>query len=110
MHLVINASEVGPTLRLTLAGGIGLATADRLRDAVAAALASSAPKQIALDFARVSFIDSAGISTLVACHRSAAVAGTVLRLENVSPVMRRRLWATGLPFGASAAPPGQPQP
>ncbi|WFE20333.1 STAS domain-containing protein [Solwaraspora sp. WMMD937] len=96
MDFVITRSYQGTTVRLALHGELDLATAGEVRDAVTALLARSAPERIVLDLTCVSFIDSTGIGSLVACHQAAGVSGSRLELENISSFTRRQLWATGL--------------
>ncbi|WFE28448.1 STAS domain-containing protein [Solwaraspora sp. WMMD791] len=115
MDFVITKSFQGPTVRLALHGELDLATAGEVRDAVTAILARSTPARIVLDLKLVSFIDSTGIGSLVACHQAASVSGSRLELENLSGFARRQLWATGLlglfgfPAGAAVTDPAVPR-
>lgn len=107
MRITKTYSEGG--IRLAPFGEIDMASVGQVRDAIIAALAQEKPPAIVLDFKDVPLIDSTGMGELVRCHRAAAVSGTVLTLENLAPLPRRQLWATGLLglFGLAAPQPGK---
>ncbi|WP_167517426.1 STAS domain-containing protein [Micromonospora orduensis] len=96
MDLSIDTTRVGPVVRIRLHGEIDVATTGLVHDAVIAALTSDSVRQVLLDFAGLTFIDSSGMGTLVACQRAVAVRGGALRLENLAPFVRRQLFAAGL--------------
>ena len=50
---------------------------------------------VVLDLGDVDFIDSSGLRTLLAATRRASQRGTVVRLRNVRPTVRRMLEITG---------------
>jgi anti-sigma B factor antagonist len=107
MNLSIAETETNSTVRLAVRGEIDAANIGMLHDAVIATAAGHAPPTIILDFEDVSVIDSTGIGVLVACHKLAEVSGRSLRLENLTPFVRRQLFATGVLglFGHTCAPP-----
>jgi anti-anti-sigma factor len=74
-----------------------------VRDAVAAVLARTRPAQINLNLRLVSFIDSVGISALVAGFQTAQVSGVKLLVTEPSRFVHRQLWVTGL-LGLFGAP------
>jgi anti-anti-sigma factor len=96
VELTIDTVLVGPVTRFRLAGEMDVATSGFVNDAVIAALASDSVRDVILDVADLSFIDSSGMGTLVACQRAVAVRGGTLRLENLAHVVRRQLFAGGL--------------
>ncbi|WP_431918902.1 STAS domain-containing protein [Micromonospora wenchangensis] len=96
VELTIDTTRVGPVARVRLHGEIDVATTGLLHDAVIAALTSDAVREVVLDFAGLTFIDSCGMGTLVACERAVAVRGGALRLEGLTPFVRRQLFAAGL--------------
>ncbi|MDG4782273.1 STAS domain-containing protein [Micromonospora sp. WMMD961] len=96
MELTVDTVQVGPVTRIRLAGEMDLATSGFVHDAVIAALASDAVRDVILDVVGLTFIDSTGMGTLVACQRAVAVRGGILRLENLAHVVRRQLFAAGL--------------
>jgi anti-sigma B factor antagonist len=53
-------------------------------------------KRVILDLGGVGYIDSAGLSTLVACHISARKAGSEVKLLNLTKVVRDLLQITRL--------------
>lgn len=96
MELTIDTTQVGSVSRIRLAGEIDVATTGLVHDAVIATLASDSVRDIILDCTDLTFIDSSGMGTLVACQRAVAVRGGTLRLENLAHFVRRQLFAAGL--------------
>ena len=85
---------------LHLAGEIDLAAAPALRDRLVAlaqqlAAGGGAPG-VVLDLDQVSFIDSTGLSVLVAAHSRLGESGRQLRVAGAPPRVRRVLELTGL--------------
>ena len=91
------AVEISPT------GEIDVENAYEIKEAVAAQLAGSLPQRIELDLHAVSFIDSVGISALVAAFQLAGVSGVKLVVTRPSRFAHRQLWVTGL-LGLFGAP------
>ena len=95
--------EVSPS------GEIDVENAYEIREAVAAQLAEAQPVRIELNLQDVSFIDSVGISALVAAFQLAAVSEVKLIVTRPSRFAHRQLWVTGLlglfgnpqPFGGA---------
>lgn len=96
MDLTIDAVRSGSSVRLWLRGEIDVATTGLVHDAVIAALMSRSVERVVLDLADLTFIDSSGMGTLVACHKAVEVRGGSFRLENLAPFVRRQLFAAGL--------------
>jgi anti-anti-sigma factor len=84
-------------------GEIDVETAHEVREAVAAALAAGRPSHIELNLRLVTFIDSVGISGLVAGFQTAEVSGIKLVVTEPSRFVHRQLWITGL-LGLFGAP------
>jgi anti-anti-sigma factor len=84
-------------------GEIDVDTAHEVREAVAAVMKDQRPTQINLNLREVSFIDSVGISALVAGFQSAEVGGVKLVVTEPSRFVHRQLWVTGL-LGLFGAP------
>ena len=97
-------------------GEIDVENAYGIRDAVADQLAAGRPERIELDMHGVTFIDSVGISALVAAFQLASVSGVKLVVTRPSRFAHRQLWVTGLlglfgapePCGERAEPARQP--
>ena len=97
--LVSNAewpTEVdGATARVTLSGELDLATAPQLRDHLSHLYASGV-RVFVLDSAGVSFIDSVGLSVLLALFRRCREEDGSLTIKAPSRVMKRTLEVAGL--------------
>ena len=77
---------------LRLRGELDLASAPKLR---AACDGLNGDRQVTLDLAELTFIDSTGLHALVQCASGNGAAGPVI-LRNVSPPIFRLLHITGL--------------
>jgi anti-anti-sigma factor len=76
---------------LVVAGEIDMVTADELSRAMRTAILRDDSVEVVLDFADVTFCDSSGLAALDAAYAEGARRGTVLRLVNVQPPVRRLL-------------------
>ncbi|MBM0275202.1 STAS domain-containing protein [Micromonospora tarensis] len=94
--MTVDTMQVGAVTRIRLVGEMDLATSGLVHDAVIAALARDSVHDVILDFADLTFIDSTGMGTLVACQRAVTVRGGTLRLEHLAHFVRRQLFAAGL--------------
>lgn len=80
-----------------VAGEVDLATAPQLREAVHLLLVSTpTPINIALELSKVSFLDSSGLSVIVAGFKQARMQGGTLTLEAPTPPVLRLLEMTGI--------------
>ena len=103
MSLSIETSTLPDgVLQIVLRGEIDVDTAHEVRD-IFAALTQGRPTRIELNLRRVSFIDSVGISALVAGFQTAEVSGVKLVVVEPSRFVHRQLWVTGL-LGLFGAP------
>jgi anti-sigma B factor antagonist len=100
---IVTTRLAGDVEEIRLRGEIDVDTAGEVRDAVAEVLSRSRPAQINLNLRLVSFIDSVGISALVAGFQTAQVSGVKLRVTEPSRFVHRQLWVTGL-LGLFGAP------
>ena len=84
------AVEISPV------GEIDVENAYEIREAVAGQLADGRPARIELNMQNVTFIDSVGISALVAAFQLAGVSDVKLVVTRPSRFAHRQLWVTGL--------------
>jgi anti-anti-sigma factor len=100
---IVTSTPAGGVVEIVPQGEIDVETAHELREAVAAQLSDARPIRIELDMHRVTFIDSVGISALVAAFQLTSVGGVKLVVTNPSRFAHRQLWVTGL-LGLFGAP------
>jgi anti-anti-sigma factor len=86
-QLVIEPLEDGPGLRVS--GELDLLTVPQLRDALSNA--GDRSRDLVLDFAGVSFVDSSGLGLLLATARATQERGAALVLRAPTPTVRRLL-------------------
>lgn len=104
MSLAIEITRSGAgVVEISPRGDIDVDTAYELREAVASLLIHSRPFRIELNLRGVTFIDSVGISALVAGFQTAEVSGVKLVVTRPSRFVHRQLWVTGL-LGLFGAP------
>ncbi len=97
MALSITTSALpAGVVEISPAGEIDVENAYEIKDAVASQLAAGRPQRIQLDMHGVTFIDSVGISALVAAFQLASVSGVKLVVTRPSRFAHRQLWVTGL--------------
>jgi anti-sigma B factor antagonist len=108
---IVTMKALGGEVEIRPHGEIDVDTAHEVREAVSAALTDGRPSQINLNLRDVSFIDSVGISALVAGFQAAEVGGVKLVVTEPSRFVHRQLWVTGLLglFGAPE-PASDPEP
>ncbi len=100
---IVTSTLPGGVVEIAPRGEIDVDTAHEVREAVAAVLAKSRPTRIHLNMRLVSFIDSVGISAMVAGFQTAEVSGVKLVVTEPSRFVHRQLWVTGL-LGLFGAP------
>ncbi len=97
MTLSITTSTLADgAVELSPRGEIDVENAYEIREAVAGLLADGRPARIELNMQDVTFIDSVGISALVAAFQLAAVSEVKLAVTRPSKFAHRQLWVTGL--------------
>lgn len=96
MALKITERDVNGVSVLSLDGRIVLGEeSNSLREKVKSLLAAG-KKKIVLNMSNVTYIDSAGLGTLVAAHHSAKTQGAALRLSNLGAKFQEVLQVTKL--------------
>jgi anti-sigma B factor antagonist len=113
---ITTSTLAGGAVEVAPMGEIDVENAYEIREAVAAQLAGPHPSRIELNLQRVTFIDSVGISALVAAFQLASVSGVKLVVTRPSRFAHRQLWVTGLlglfgsplPYGDAGNPAEQP--
>ncbi len=93
--LTVEALAVDGAARLVLTGEVDCSTAPQLRRALDDAFAGQ-PREVVVDLEAVTFLDSAGLSTLAIAHRTAAGQGARLRVLVGTRAVARALQVTGL--------------
>jgi anti-sigma B factor antagonist len=93
---VVTTSLSDDVVEIAPQGEMDVDTAHEVREAVAAVLSGSRPAGIHLNMRRVTFIDSVGISAMVAGFQAAEVSGVKLVVTEPSRFVHRQLWVTGL--------------
>ena len=86
----------GDVVEVSPNGEIDVENAYEIREAVAGQLAVGRPTRIELNMQNVTFIDSVGISALVAAFQLAGVSDVKLVVTRPSRFAHRQLWVTGL--------------
>jgi anti-sigma B factor antagonist len=92
---VIEVREDGTGLVGVLVGELDMSAARTVREYVATVL-SIDDRDVALDLAHVTFIDSAGLTALLEARRYLDARGRVLRLRGVSAPVSRLIGLTGV--------------
>lgn len=107
LQLTTHASGDG-TMRLAVGGEIDIATVGPLADAMTGIITGittgitigittdQRPKRLVVDFAEVTFLDSSGVSALVAAWRLASVSQIEFVVVNCRPNVLRVLEITGM--------------
>lgn len=100
---IVTSILPGGVVEIAPRGEIDVDTAYEVREAVAEVLAKGPLSRIELNMRLVSFIDSIGISAMVAGFQTAEVSGVKLVVTEPSRFVHRQLWVTGL-LGLFGAP------
>ncbi|GAA2561617.1 hypothetical protein GCM10010435_36800 [Winogradskya consettensis] len=100
---ITTSTRTTGVVEISPVGEIDVENAYEIKEAVAEHLAAATPDRIELDMHGVSFIDSVGISALVAAFQMASVSGVKLVVTRPSRFAHRQLWVTGL-LGLFGAP------
>lgn len=105
--LVVETSRDGTTLVVSVRGEVDIATAPLLR-AVLEGLPQSRPRRVEVDLSEVTFLDSQGITCLVAGRRRFAAEGIGFALRSPSRPAAHALLAAGVDRSFPRA--GEPEP
>jgi anti-sigma B factor antagonist len=107
--VIVQRSEIRPGLVLvTVQGEVDLTSADELRAALIGAVTEGRPREIQVHLAAVPFMDSMGISALIAGYRAAVAAEADFRLVEPSRPLVGVLAITGLLDVFGYHPSGEP--
>lgn len=93
--LTVETRAVDGAARLVLSGEVDCSTAPLLRRALDEAFADGS-RSVTVDLEAVTFLDSAGLSTLAIAHRTAIGNGIRLRVLVGTRAVARALQVTGL--------------
>ncbi len=93
--LTVETRAVDGAARLVLSGEVDCSTAPLLRRALDEAFADGS-RSVTVDLEAVTFLDSAGLSTLAIAHRTAIGNGVRLRVLVGTRAVARALQVTGL--------------
>lgn len=91
---IVDARSSGDVVQLRIAGEFDLVVEPRLRAAAHAALDAGC-RLVLLDLAEVSFMDCAGVATLIGCCDLVREAGADLRIIEASAAVTAVLTLTG---------------
>lgn len=105
LTIAAEAADNGRT-RLRLAGSVDLVSRDALMEHAREALLET-PAGLVLNLSEISFMDSAGIGTLIALSREAEDSGAGFAIEEPSQRVQRLLTLTGLHDAWTEQPPGK---
>lgn len=97
----ITPRREGPWLVVDVAGDLDLGTADRLRDAVAAAAGNG--DRLALDLSGIGFIDSSGLRVLLEFRQSGEAPVLISPSGAVTDLLEMTMMADAFPYAESAA-------
>ncbi|MGQ0775643.1 MAG: STAS domain-containing protein [Pseudonocardiales bacterium] len=96
MEIVVQRTTLDSDSVVVVAGEVDLATAPRLRQTILDLLAEDPPREIRVDLAEVSLLDSTGVFVLIDTYKRAKSRGVPLTVENPQPIVRRVLEICGL--------------
>ncbi|WBB75107.1 STAS domain-containing protein [Micromonospora sp. WMMD1128] len=100
---IVKSMRPGGVVQIAPRGEIDVDTAYEVRESIAEVLAKGRPARIELNMRLVTFIDSVGISAMVAGFQTCEVSGVKLVVTEPSRFVHRQLWVTGL-LGLFGAP------
>ena len=92
-------------VRIQLDGEIDVQASSAVRERVVAAAEEAGDGTVVVDLGRVTFLDSSGLSALIAGLKAARARGGRIQIVNPSPVVARTLEITGMTgqFGMDGA-------
>lgn len=93
---IVTRRSLDGSVEISPQGEIDVDTAHEVREAVNRVMNGARPSRIDLNLRQVSFIDSVGVSALVASFQAAEVGGVKLVVTEPSRFVHRQLWVTGL--------------
>jgi len=96
------------TVMIELRGELDVAVNDALRDVLVDTITTRRPPCVVVNLRHVVFIDSTGMSALVAGYHAAKSAGARYEVREMAPFVEKQLRATGL-LQVLAEHPGDPE-
>lgn len=84
------------TIVIDLRGELDVAVNDALRDMLVDTITTHRPPRVVVNMQHVVFIDSTGMSALLAAHQAAQRTGVGYQVREVAPFVEKQLRATGL--------------
>jgi len=108
--LEIEVVRDGGTATVRLSGEVDLSAKQDLSGPLLAVVRSDDVDHIDIDVARVTFLDSSGISVLLVARREAIRLGRTLRLRNATGIAARVLTITGILPLLTGEPASSPAP
>lgn len=109
MNLMLDTDIDGTTLTLRVGGDLDYQSTGELIAAVSESLADPTITDLHLEFAELTFCDSAGLSGLLLIHRKTSTAGVHLHLDSRPAQLQRILDITGV-LDHLTTPPVREQP
>ncbi|WP_329141550.1 STAS domain-containing protein [Streptomyces sp. NBC_00670] len=96
-EFALTTADEPPTLTVRVTGELDYDTSEDLVRAVVGHLAGPVVhREVCLDFAELTWIDSSGLSALLMVHRHTSAAGARLRLRNRPECLERMLHLTNV--------------
>lgn len=93
---MLNTDYKNDTLTVFLTGEIDHNRAAGIRSSIDSQISALRPKQLNLDFSKVSFMDSSGIGLIMGRYRSVGLVGGVLKVVNVPDSINRIIELSGV--------------
>jgi anti-sigma B factor antagonist len=84
------------TVTIALSGEVDYTTAQQFREAVCGVLTGGHVRGLIIDLARVSFLDSTGVGSIVVARRICTEFGVRLQLRDVNPFIARLFSVLGV--------------
>jgi len=94
-ELQVVVSGAGQAYEIRLLGELDMSTASELREQLTG-LAADGPAQVTVDLSELAFVDSTGLSVLIAGLKRLRQQGGDMALRSPTPATRRVLEITGL--------------
>jgi|tagenome__1003787_1003787.scaffolds.fasta_scaffold20725663_2 anti-anti-sigma factor len=95
LAIQIGRPEAG-AVRVSVSGEVDLSTATRLRESLARVVDEHGAERLDVDLSEVTFLDSSGVSALLAAQALATDAGWDFAVVNPQPPVRRVLAVTAV--------------
>ncbi len=96
MNLQVESTAQGRKLHIAVDGEVDVSNAEELRAQIDAGLAEDATREIEVDMAQVSYIDSTGIGVLVGSAHKAQDSGRAFKVLDPQPNVLRILGLLGV--------------